>query len=94
MIAPADRAGLPSGSCRRAVLLRPTAPARSPHDLTAHACINLRLPTSGGLWFWPFVKDRTKLKVRAEGPLAFNAIPMILKTALAGLRFGVSARGP
>jgi len=57
----------------------------TPHDLTAHACINLRLPTSGGLWSWPFVKDGRDLKVRAEGPLAFNAIPLILSAALAGL---------
>src|SRR5271157_5547451 len=56
-----------------------------PHDLTAHACINLRLPTSGDLWSWPFVKDGRDLKVRAEGPLAFNAIPLILSAALAGL---------
>jgi DNA-binding transcriptional LysR family regulator len=57
----------------------------TPHDLTAHACINLRLPTSGGHWSWPFVKDGRELKVRAEGPLAFNAISLILNTALAGL---------
>jgi DNA-binding transcriptional LysR family regulator len=58
---------------------------KTPHDLTVHACINLRLPTSGGLWSWPFVKDRRELKVRAEGPLAFNAISLILNAALAGL---------
>jgi DNA-binding transcriptional LysR family regulator len=57
----------------------------TPHDLTAHACINLRLPTSGGLWSWPFIKDGRELKVRAEGPLAFNAISLVLNTALAGL---------
>ncbi len=57
----------------------------TPHDLTAHACINLRLPTSGGLWSWPFAKDGRELKVRAEGPLAFNAISLILDTALSGL---------
>jgi DNA-binding transcriptional LysR family regulator len=57
----------------------------TPHDLTAHACINLRLPTSGGLWSWPFVKDGRELKVRAEGPLAFNAISLILGASLAGL---------
>jgi DNA-binding transcriptional LysR family regulator len=57
----------------------------TPHDLTAHECINLRLPTSGGLWPWPFVKNGRELKVRAEGPLAFNAISLILNTALAGL---------
>jgi DNA-binding transcriptional LysR family regulator len=57
----------------------------TPHDLTVHACINLRLPTSGGLWSWPFAQGGRELKVRAEGPLAFNAIPLILTTALAGL---------
>jgi len=57
----------------------------TPHDLTDHACINLRLPTSGGLWSWPFVKEGRELRVRAEGPLAFNAVSLILKTALAGL---------
>jgi DNA-binding transcriptional LysR family regulator len=58
---------------------------RTPHELTAHSCINLRLPTSGGLWSWPFAKDGRELKVRAEGPLAFNAISLILKTTLSGL---------
>lgn len=57
----------------------------TPHDLTDHACINLRLPTSGGLWSWPFAKDGRELKVRAEGPLAFNSIPLMLNSALAGL---------
>ena len=57
----------------------------TPHDLTAHACINLRLPTSGGLWSWPFAKDGRELRVRAEGPLSFNAVPLILTAALAGL---------
>ncbi len=57
----------------------------APHDLTAHACINLRLPTSGGLWSWPFVKDGRELKVRADGRLAFNAISLIVNAALSGL---------
>jgi DNA-binding transcriptional LysR family regulator len=57
----------------------------TPYDLTAQACINLRLPTSGGFWPWPFAKDGRELKVRAEGPLAFNAIPLILNAAMAGL---------
>ena len=37
------------------------------------------------MWSWPFVKDGRELKVRAEGPLAFNAISLILDTALSGL---------
>jgi DNA-binding transcriptional LysR family regulator len=58
---------------------------RTPHDLTAHACITLRLPTSGGLWVWPFVKNGRELKVRNEGQLAFNTITLALKCALDGL---------
>jgi DNA-binding transcriptional LysR family regulator len=70
--------GAPSYFARRP---RPS----TPHDLVNHACINLRLPTSGGLWPWPFIKKGRELKVRTEGPLAFNAIPLILHTTLAGL---------
>ena len=56
-----------------------------PHDLTVHACIALRLPTSGGLWSWPFAKDGRELKVRVEGPLVFNTITLMIDMALAGL---------
>jgi DNA-binding transcriptional LysR family regulator len=70
--------GAPSYFARR-------TPPATPHDLTDHACINLRLPTSGGLWSWPFARDGRELKVRVEGPLAFNGIPLILSSALAGL---------
>ena len=58
---------------------------RTPHDLTDHACINLRLPTSGGLWSWPFAKNGRELRVRADGSLVFNTIPIMAKMALAGL---------
>lgn len=56
-----------------------------PHDLTGHACINMRLPTSGGVWTWPFVRDGHELRVRTEGALTFNALSMILSAALEGL---------
>jgi DNA-binding transcriptional LysR family regulator len=58
---------------------------RTPHDLTDHACINLRLPTPGGLWSWPFAKGGRELRVRAEGSLVFNTVTMMAKMALAGL---------
>lgn len=57
----------------------------TPHDLTAHACIGLRLPTSGGLWSWPFAKDGRELKVRPEGQLVFNTVTPMLDMAIAGL---------
>ena len=56
-----------------------------PQDLTAHDCINLRLPTYGGLYAWEFEKNGRELKVRVEGRLVFNGNAMILKAALAGL---------
>ena len=58
---------------------------KTPHDLTGHACINLRLPTSGGLWTWPFAKDGRELRVRADGQLVFNTVPMMIDMALVGL---------
>ena len=58
---------------------------RKPDDLTAHACINLRLPTFGGLYAWEFEKGGRELKVRVEGRLVFNTASLTLKAALAGL---------
>jgi DNA-binding transcriptional LysR family regulator len=57
----------------------------TPQDLTAHACINLRLPTHGGLYAWEFEKSGRELRVRVEGQLVFNATALILDAALAGL---------
>jgi DNA-binding transcriptional LysR family regulator len=59
-----------------------------PQDLTAHVCINLRLPTLGGLYVWEFEKARRELKVRVEGQVVFNGSAMILRAALAG--FGLA----
>lgn len=60
-------------------------PLDDPQDLVRHRCINLRLPTSGGLRYWPFEKDGHELKVRTEGQLVFNTIDMIVEGSLAGL---------
>jgi DNA-binding transcriptional LysR family regulator len=57
----------------------------TPHDLTGHSCINLRLPTYGGLYAWEFEKDGRALKVRVDGQLVFNTIDLRLQAALAGL---------
>lgn len=61
---------------------------RTPQDLADHACINLRLPTRGGLYAWEFEKDGRPLNVRVEGPLVFNDMSMIRQAALAG--FGLA----
>lgn len=60
-----------------------TAP-RTPHDLTGHNCINLRLVTYGGYYAWEFEGDGQKLNVRVDGQLAFNGSVSILAAALAG----------
>jgi DNA-binding transcriptional LysR family regulator len=57
----------------------------TPHDLIAHIGINLRLPTSGGLWSWPFAKDGREIRVRAEGHMVCNTVPLMLDFALAGV---------
>jgi len=40
---------------------------KTPHDLTKHMCINLRLPTLGGLYAWEFEKGGRELNVRVDG---------------------------
>lgn len=60
-------------------------PPRTPLDLTEHACINLRLPTSGGFYVWEFRKGRRELKVRVKGRAVFNAVAMMRDAALEGL---------
>ncbi|PDS67606.1 LysR family transcriptional regulator [Rhizobium anhuiense] len=57
----------------------------TPQDLTDHNCINLRLPTYGGVYAWEFEKDGRELRVRVEGQLVFNNIALRLSAVLAGL---------
>jgi DNA-binding transcriptional LysR family regulator len=61
---------------------------KTPQDLTHHTCINLRLPTLGGLYAWEFEKDGRELNVRVDGQLVFNDVPMIVQAAMAG--FGLA----
>jgi DNA-binding transcriptional LysR family regulator len=61
---------------------------RKPQDLTAHDCINIRLPTYGGFYAWEFEKKGRELKVRVEGQLVFNNVALRLNAALAG--FGLA----
>ena len=53
-----------------------------PQDLTAHHCINLRHSTSGVMYAWEFERDGRELKVRVDGPLAFNDAMPALEAAL------------
>ena len=56
-----------------------------PRDLMQHNCINIRMPTYGGIFPWEFEKNGEELKVRVEGQLVFNNIAMRLGAALQGL---------
>lgn len=62
---------------------------QTPHDLTAHACVNLRLPTRGGLYVWEFEKDGRPLNVRVDGPLIVNDMDLMVSGALSGLGLSI-----
>jgi DNA-binding transcriptional LysR family regulator len=59
------------------------APA-TPQDLTRHNCINMRLPTYGGLAPWEFARDGKTLQVQVDGQAIFNTTPQKLQAALDG----------
>jgi DNA-binding transcriptional LysR family regulator len=58
---------------------------KTPQDLTAHTCINIRLPTYGGVYAWEFEKRGRELRVRVEGQLVFNNTALRMNAALSGL---------
>ena len=63
------------------------APAK-PEDLISHRCINLRLPTYGGLYVWEFERRGRPLNVHVAGQLTFNTSPPIVEAAMDGLGIG------
>jgi DNA-binding transcriptional LysR family regulator len=56
-----------------------------PQDLATHGCINLRMPTLGGVYVWEFEKGTREINVRVEGQLTANDIAVIRNAALHGL---------
>lgn len=68
--------------------LRKRPPPGTPQELVEHDCINLRLPTHGGLYAWEFEKGGRELRVRVDGQLVFNGTSQMLTAALAG--FGLA----
>jgi DNA-binding transcriptional LysR family regulator len=63
-------------------------PPKVPQDLTDHNCINLRLPTRGGLYAWEFEKGGREMSVRVDGQLTFGTAALLLIAARAG--FGLA----
>jgi DNA-binding transcriptional LysR family regulator len=58
---------------------------KKPQDLIGHNCINVRLPTYGGLYAWEFEKGRRPINVRTGGQLVFNTYGQVLNASLLGL---------
>lgn len=89
-----DMIALPIGpSMRMAIVGAPSYFENRPkpemlHDLTNHNCINLRVPTSGGLYPWELDDENGEVKVRPKGQLIFNTYPHILEAVLDG--FGLA----
>ena len=61
---------------------------KAPQDLQGHNCINLRLPTRGGIYPWEFQKGRREIKVHVEGQLVFNTLWTRLRAVHGGLGLG------
>jgi DNA-binding transcriptional LysR family regulator len=61
---------------------------QTPHELQQHRCINMRLPTAGGLYHWEFEKDGKPLRVKVEGQLTFNLLAERIDAASSG--FGIA----
>lgn len=74
---------------RMAVVAAPTYVAQygipeTPHGLMRHQCINVRLPTTGGLYAWEFEKDGHELNVRVDGPFVFSDESLATRAAIEG----------
>lgn len=57
----------------------------TPQGLTAHNCINIRLPTYGGLYAWEFERGGREMRVRIEGQVVVNHGGLRLASVLDGL---------
>lgn len=63
-------------------------PPRTPQDLTAHNCINMRLPTYDELLPWELSRNQEEVRVHVDGQWVFSNSQAMLKAALAG--FGLA----
>lgn len=60
-------------------------PPKTPHDLTKHACVNIRHRPSGSIYAWEFEKNGKAFTVKVEGQLVFNSIMHVLNAAVDGI---------
>ena len=61
---------------------------QTPNALTEHRCINVRLPTHNGVFPWELEKDGNEIRVRVDGPVTFNNLPLRLASTLDGIGLG------
>jgi DNA-binding transcriptional LysR family regulator len=57
----------------------------TPHELTNHACVNIRHRPSGAIYAWEFEKDGQAFSVKCDGQLVFNSIVHVLNGAVDGI---------
>ena len=57
----------------------------TPHELVNHRCINIRLPTLGGVYAWEFEKDGKVINVNVKGQIVIESSANRLDAALSGL---------
>jgi DNA-binding transcriptional LysR family regulator len=82
-----------SGPLRMAVIASPAYLGRhgvpkTPRELRAHRCINIRLPSAGSIYKWEFERGTQKMDIAVDGPLIFDAGGMVVDAALAGVGVG------
>ncbi|MHA3061896.1 LysR family transcriptional regulator [Acinetobacter sp. ANC 4636] len=57
-------------------------PPKTPDDLEFHNCINMRLPTKGGLLAWDFLNaEGQRVEKHVHGQLIVNQVPMLVRAA-------------
>ncbi|MEO5795306.1 MAG: LysR family transcriptional regulator [Rhodoferax sp.] len=58
---------------------------KTPRDLIAHSCINIRYSLQSGISAWDFEHQGQPLNVRVDGQVVVNTTPHVVAAALAGL---------
>ncbi len=58
---------------------------QTPYELERHRCINMRLPTLGGIYAWEFEQEGREVRVRVDGQITLNSLPQRIDAAESGL---------
>lgn len=58
---------------------------QTPQDLQQHCCLNMRLPSAGGIYPWEFASQGKSLRVKVEGQLTLNSLSERIDAAVSGM---------